>query len=220
MTTADDLLAAASAVLLDFDGPITALMPPPLNAEAAELAREALGNRSLPEAVARTTDHLEVLRYAAEHHPGLAPTVEAACTAAEVECAKTSEPSPEADGLITGGVQRGIPLAVVSNNSTAAVRAFLDRLGWTPHFAAFACREPSSFDRLKPDPYLVIQALARVEQTPERAVFVGDSVSDIVAGHAAGIQVIGLGKTPERADQLADSGADALLVRGLRDQAM
>ena len=51
-------------------------------------------------------------------------------------------------------------------------------------------------------------------------MFVGDSVSDIVAGHAAGIQVIGLGKTPERADQLADSGADALLVRGLRDQAM
>jgi len=213
MSTAEDLLAAASAVLLDFDGPITALMPPPLNAQAAERAREALGSRLLPEPVARTTDHLEVLRYAARHYPDVVLAVEAACTAAEVECAKTSEPSPEADDLITGAVQRGIPLAVVSNNSTDAVRTFLDRFAWTPHFAAFACREPSSFDRLKPDPYLVIHALARIKQRSERALFVGDSMSDVVAGHAAGLAVVGLGKTPERAEQLRTSGADAIILR-------
>lgn len=213
MTTAEDLLAAAGAVLLDFDGPITALMPPPLNAEAAERARNALGTHLLPETVARTTDHLEVLRYAAQHHPDLALVVEAACTAAEVECAKTSEPSPVAEDLITGAAQRGIPLAVVSNNSTTAVITFLDRLGWTPQFAAFACREPSSIDRLKPDPYLVVQALARVRERPERAVFVGDSVSDVAAGHAAGTRVVGLGKTSLRAHELQASGADFVIYR-------
>ncbi|WP_306512582.1 HAD family hydrolase [Janibacter hoylei] len=213
MRSPQELLDEASAVLLDFDGPLTALMPSPLNAQAAERARAALRNIDLPEDIAATTDHLAVLRFAVNHHPDRALTVESACTDAEVQCARLSEPSPEASFLVEQAESREIPLAIVSNNSTSAVRVFLDRFGWTSKFAALSCRESNALDRLKPDPYLVKQALRLLAITPHRAVFVGDSLSDVDAGHAAKVAVIGLAKSPTRATQLEESGADAVIHR-------
>ena len=63
MTTARELLHDADALLLDFDGPVAALMPPPANARAADLARGPLAGVAIPSPVAETTDHLAVLGY-------------------------------------------------------------------------------------------------------------------------------------------------------------
>jgi HAD superfamily hydrolase (TIGR01509 family) len=213
MTTAAELIANAKALLLDFDGPVTALMPPPLNTKAADQARAALAGIELPEAIATTTDHLTVLRFTAEHFPGRLASVEGSCTEAEVACARESDPSPEIRDLLSGAERREVPVAIVSNNSEAAVRVFLDRAIWARAVKVLACRTPAKVPRMKPDPYLVREAMALLNVRPADCVFVGDSVSDVIAGQRAGVQVVGLAKTPQRGVELMQAGCSALITR-------
>jgi HAD superfamily hydrolase (TIGR01509 family) len=218
MTTAAELIANAKALLLDFDGPVTALMPPPLNAQAAAQAREALAGVDLPSEIRATTDHLAVLRFTVEHVPDRLSVVEHACTQAEVSCSEWSEPSPEIRGLLAGAGERAIPVAIVSNNSEEAVRTFLDRFEWARDVRTLACRTPGTVSRMKPDPYPVLTALRHVGADPKQCVFVGDSVSDVEAGHAAGVPVIGLAKTAMRGEELANAGAEAILERVVKER--
>lgn len=213
MSTAAELIANAKALLLDFDGPITALMPPPLNAQAADEARAALDGIELPGEVLSTTDHLAVLRWTFEHAVSRLVTVEEACTAAEVECARISEPSPEIEWLFEQAAQASIPVAVVSNNSEVSVRTFLDRFNWLDRFAAIACRTPETRRLLKPHPFLVLAATELLDVPPQDCVFVGDSPSDMHAGRAAGVAIIGLVKTSGRRAGLVDAGAMVLIER-------
>ena len=213
MKTAEELIASAKALLLDFDGPVTALMPPPLNAEAADAARAPLKGLSLPSDVQESTDHLAVLRWTFKNAPSRMGDVERACTSTEVECARSSQPSPEIKWLLEQAKQRPIPLAIVSNNSEEAVRTFLDRYAWSGCFTAYACRTPETSGLLKPHPFLVTAATRLLEIAPRDCVFVGDSTSDIHAGHAAGVAVIGLAKSPGPQSQLNLAEADAIVVR-------
>jgi len=207
MTPAQALLARADALLLDFDGPIAALMPPPANAEAATRARVELAGLRLPAEIQSTTDHLAVLRYAAEHHPDRVRALEAICTAAEANAARTCKPSKHARGLLEFAEARDIPVAVVSNNADAAVREFFVRHGWSHHPRAYACRTPETIDWLKPSPRLLQLAadVMRIDLT--RAVFIGDAVSDVFAGRAVGVPVIGLAKHDQRRSELLHAGA-------------
>ncbi len=213
MTTAAELIASSKALLLDFDGPVTALMPPPANAYAADHARAALEGVELPEEIASTTDHLTVLRFTAERFPDRLPIVERGCTEAEVACARECDPSPEIRGLLASAERGAIPVAIVSNNSEAAVRVFLSRFEWASGIKTLACRTPAEVSRMKPDPYLVAEAAALLDVDPGECAFVGDSVSDVRAGQAAGVSVIGLAKTVRRGQELSAAGADALLTR-------
>src|SRR5690606_38833421 len=85
------LLRSNAAILLDFDGPITRLMPPPANAELAEAARKPLRQAGieLPGELAASTEHLAVLRFAATQSPELVLRVDTVCTTGEVEAAQT-----------------------------------------------------------------------------------------------------------------------------------
>lgn len=213
MTTAEELIANAKALLLDFDGPVTALMPAPLNAEAAAAARVPLQGLQLPEDILDAADHLAVLRWTFQNATSRLGEVEQACTSAEVTCAQTSQPSPEIEWLLEEAKRRTIPLAIVSNNSEEAVRAFLDRFAWSDRFAAYACRTPETSRFLKPHPFLVIAASRLLDIEPGDCVFIGDSVSDVLAGHAASVKTIGLAKTPARGAELAHAGADGLIAR-------
>lgn len=213
MNEAAEIIAGARALFLDFDGPITALMPPPLNAHAAERARIALHETSLPDEISTTTDHLAVLHFVAAHRPDRYNSVERACTEEEIDCARRSQPSPEAQALFEDAQRRSVPVAVVSNNSAEAVREFLHRFSWSAEVKAFACRTTEVGDRLKPDPFLVQRAMTLLRVPAADCVFVGDSVSDVQAGSAAGVRVIGLAKTPERGRQLLAAGAIALIER-------
>jgi HAD superfamily hydrolase (TIGR01549 family) len=161
-----------------------------------------------------TVPHLAVLRFAAEHVPGRLSVVERSCTEAEVDCARASDPSPEIRDLLADAARRETPVAIVSNNSEAAVRVFLDRFEWSRAIKMLACRTPLKVARMKPDPYLVTEAAALLGVDPGDCAFVGDSVSDVRAGQAAGVSVIGLAKTARRGQELDAAGVDALLTRG------
>lgn len=213
MTDAAEIIAKAGALLLDFDGPITALMPPPMNAEAASRVRAALRHSALPGEIQTTTDHLAVLRYVAEYVPAELNRIEQVCSSAEIDCARRSQPSREIRMLLGNAHRQAVPLAVVSNNSQSAVEAFLQRFSWTEPIEVLACRTPTTVLRLKPDPYLVKTAIQQLGVEAAHCVFVGDSATDVEAGRAAGVQVIGLAKTPQRGQELLDAGAVALIKR-------
>jgi len=209
--TAAELLREADALLLDFDGPLASLMPPPVNAEAADRVRRTLAGVDLPLEMIQTTDHLALLRWARLNATErLVLDVEQACTGVELEAAEVCEPGWHARGLIEFIRNHGIAAAVVSNNSDQAVRMFLARHGWLEFFGAIASRTPATIDWMKPSPALVNLALDVLHVDARGALIIGDSVGDVVAGKGAGVGVIALAKNDARAQELAQAGADTV----------
>ncbi|WP_182920326.1 HAD family hydrolase [Nocardioides cavernaquae] len=212
MMSAIDLLSRARAFLLDFDGPIAALMPSPANELAAREARRPLMGVDLPLEIESASDHLAVLRWArlnADDATSLA--VEAACTEVEIDAAGKCDPSPTGARLFELASELDIPIAVVSNNSTLSVHVFLDRVGWLDQVDVLACRTPETVDLIKPSPHLLRIAADALRIPIEDTVFVGDSVSDVIASKAAGCPVLGLAKNERRRMELVGGGADQVI---------
>ncbi len=211
MTDARDLILAARAVLLDFDGPVTPLMPAPLNMQTADVARAALARHGIdPGEVQATSDHLAIIRWAGTHAPAALPDVEAACTAAEVEAARTSRPTPGAHDLMAALHAAGVPTVIVTNNAASAARTYLERWNLTTYVRGVVGRPEHEPALMKPNPHTVKTALQIAQATPADAVLIGDSVSDVEVAHVAGIRSIGYAKNPRRGDELAAAGAGAL----------
>jgi phosphoglycolate phosphatase-like HAD superfamily hydrolase len=134
----------------------------------------------------------------------------------ERTAARIAEPSAHAADLLDFGVRSRVPVAVVSNNADAAVREFFGVHGWMPRVGSFACRTLENVRQMKPDPYLLLAACTALGIRPARSVFVGDSVSDVTAGHACDMPVIGIAKNAQRAVDLIDAGAHAVVHLGDR----
>ncbi|WP_336036483.1 HAD family hydrolase [Halobacterium yunchengense] len=81
-------------------------------------------------------------------------------------------------------VRRGI----VSTNQHRTIEEILDVHGIREHFGAYYGREmePASLRKKKPDSHYLDCALADLGVDPERALFVGDSQSDVEAARNAG----------------------------------
>lgn len=82
----------------------------------------------------------------------------------------------------------GHPLAIVTSKTGWLARRGLDHVGLGPHFDVIVGCD--ACERHKPDPEPVFAALAQLAYEADEAVFVGDSVHDMVAGNAAGVATI------------------------------
>ena len=108
----------------------------------------------------------------------------------------------------------GHPVAIVTSKTTTMTRRGLDVSGLTPHFdTIIGC---DVCERHKPDPQPVEIALQRLGYQPDDAVFVGDSVYDMLAGNAAGVTTIAALWGPFTRDDLAASKPAHYLER-IRD---
>jgi len=65
--------------------------------------------------------------------------------------------------------------------------------------------------QLKPHPRLVRTGLEMVGAEAQRAIFVGDSTSDIEAGKRAGVPTIGYSSRPDKRERLTAACADAVI---------
>lgn len=86
--------------------------------------------------------------------------------------------------------QRGLRLGVATNDTEAAARRHMDRLGATQHFDQII-----GFDSGyggKPAPGMVLGFCQSAGIVPERCVMVGDSLHDLHAGRAAGAITVGV----------------------------
>jgi phosphoglycolate phosphatase len=102
----------------------------------------------------------------------------------------------------------GATLVVCTNKQTGLSVALLEALGIANRFAAIV--GPDTALAAKPDARHLIVAIEAGGGSPDRAVMVGDSVSDAGAARAAGVPLIlvSFGYTPVPAREL---GADVLI---------
>lgn len=214
MISAARLVANASGVLLDFDGPITPLMPPPANKEAAEDARAAMrdAGAEVPPELADSTDHLAILRAAADFGPEVLRAVEDACMAAEIECAKTATSTPGAHEFLWRCYDDDQRVVIVSNNAAEAVCAYLDRWDLNDLVTAVLGRSRYRPDLMKPHPFVVDAALEVLNLNPANTVLIGDAVTDMQVARSVGTRAIGYAKRAGRASDLAEAGADAVVL--------
>ncbi len=99
-------------------------------------------------------------------------------------------------------------LAVLTNKPDPLARPILEALGLAPRFAAIVGQ--GAFPFLKPDPRTLTETIRLAGGTPERAVMVGDSETDIATARAANIPVVAVtfGYTPV---PVASFGPDRLI---------
>ena len=105
----------------------------------------------------------------------------------------------------------GHPLAVVTSKGDMLARRGLELVGIAAHFETIVSCD--SCTRHKPHPEPVLTALERLGYEPGEAVFVGDSVHDIEAGNAAGVETVAALWGPFSREQLAVAGPDRFIER-------
>ncbi len=207
------VLAGTRCLLLDFDGPICdvfAGLPAPT--AAGRLIR-LIGDSHVPVPadVAGSGDPLRVFSWASAADPGLGARVEAELT--ELECAAVAiaTPTPHAPEVLSAARASGRLVAVVSNNSERAVRAYLAAHGLDDGVDAVAARTSPDAALLKPSPHLVGKALAALGAVPAEAVLVGDLGTDVRAALLAGVRPIGYASKPGVRATLRQAGAQAVV---------
>lgn len=209
-----EILAAVTLVLLDFDGPVCKVFTQPSAKEAAAHIRqayaEAHGSASAS-LLLQDDDPLEVIRDAAVRQLQHADELEATLSAIEVKAVKQAGHTPHAEEAMSALTGRGIRLAAVSNNSTAALQQHFADRGLTHSVSPIIGREPGHVVQMKPDPYTLRVAIRQHQVSPEAVAMVGDSPSDMQAARAAGTYAIGYANKPGKAVKLQRAGADVII---------
>lgn len=102
--------------------------------------------------------------------------------------ARLSRPFPGVEVALDALTAAGAKLAICTNKRASLALKLLDELALAPHFAALAT--PETVGAVKPDPAHLLAAIEGAGGRPERAVMVGDSLSDARAARAAGVRLI------------------------------
>jgi len=98
--------------------------------------------------------------------------------------------TPGARALLEYLQERDIALVVATSADDSEMRALLEQGGLEDLFAAHTTKDDAA--ESKPDPDIVLAALARADALPDSTVMVGDTPYDIEAAHRAGVRAIAL----------------------------
>jgi HAD superfamily hydrolase (TIGR01509 family) len=199
--------------LLDFDGPVCSIFAglpaPSVAGELVELLRS--GGVDPPGEIASEPDPLAVIRWTGYHcDPQLTTAVEDALTALELRAVQSATPTPHGHDVIRAARGKGVPVAIVSNNSGRAVSAYLALHDLADLVERVNGRPYARPEMMKPEPWMILDAVRAVGGELAACVLVGDSMSDIMAARAAGVQVIGLANRPRKVVPFAI--ADAVIT--------
>ncbi|WP_411267264.1 HAD family hydrolase [Actinoplanes sp. KI2] len=176
-------------MLLDFDGPVCAIFAGyPAPRVAADLvALLDIERVAVPPEERSESDPLAVLRWVGEACPAdLTVMIEETLCAAELHAAAVAAPTPFGREVILGAVARGVPVAIVSNNSAAAVEAYLTAHDLAAYVAPIIGRTYGDPGRVKPNPAPVLAAVRALGAEARSCVLVGDSITDVEAARPPG----------------------------------
>ncbi|GIF75299.1 HAD family hydrolase [Asanoa siamensis] len=201
------LIRDRSLLLLDFDGPVCSVFAGyPARSIASEL-RQMTG--------VNTTDFNDendplrlLMRLSRVARPEVTQMVANALREKEILAIETAMPTPGSAELIRAARASGRQIAIVSNNSIGAIHAYLASHGLASSIDHVSARyDGMNPARLKPDAELLRRALAATGVAPDRAIFIGDSLSDVAAGTASNIHTIGYANRRSKKDALRAAGA-------------
>src|SRR5699024_6403223 len=206
MTPALRALHTAEHVLMDFDGPICAVFAQVTDAEVANALRTSLAahGHPVPRKLATTTDPFAILADVANAAADMTRLIEAELSHWERHAVIHAERTPGIAEVMRRIHESGRSVTVVSNNAASAVRTYINTAGLTQYVTGISAREPGDVGRLKPDPYLLNQAMAMQQTPPERCIMIGDSATDIDAATATSMPAIGYADTSDKVDALTD----------------
>jgi beta-phosphoglucomutase-like phosphatase (HAD superfamily) len=205
-TSLQQIIASTRHLLLDFDGPVCAVFAGTPAPHVAKQLRDSLtaAGFTVPDDAEDQDDPLEVFRAVARASDAAAVLAQHILTALEVRAVKTARPTRGSADLIITGYRTGRTVTIVSNNSGPAISAYLadHRLG--NYIKAVVARDDHDPDRMKPSPYRVREAVGQLGAEPRECALIGDSTSDVMAGHLAGVPVIGYANKPGKVHALAE----------------
>ncbi len=206
---------AGATIVFDLDGTLVESAPDLVSTLNVLLAREGLAPLPLARArdmIGQGAKALLAKGFAAEgqilREPRLSTLFEAFIAHYRDHIADASHAFPGVEAALTSLAEAGAKLAVCTNKRTDLSVALLSALGLADRFAAIV--GPDSAGAAKPEPRHLLAAIEQAGGRPDRAIMVGDSVSDAGAARGAGVPLIlvSFGYTPVPA---ADLGADVLI---------
>ncbi|PPJ07739.1 hypothetical protein C5E44_29400 [Nocardia nova] len=205
------VLASKNLLLLDFDGPICSVFSGLSNREAARRLARQLDDH-VPRELLDTDDPFDVLHFATSIDAEVGQRIEHEFAEIEVEAIATAAPTPGATDVIGQASVSGYTVAIVSNNSVAAIDAYLTQHHLKPCVQGVFARTSFDVSKLKPSPYLLDVALASLGATRKQAVFVGDSTTDLEAARSAAISSIAFANRTEKVARFARYPAVAVIT--------
>jgi HAD superfamily hydrolase (TIGR01509 family) len=215
--TLAELVGRARCLLIDFDGPICSVFAghPAVTVaqQLHEIIRERLDGELPPSVAALSSDPLQILgQVDALDDEELTRAVADACRDAESAAVARARPTAGAEDLLRAAYHSGRRVVIVSNNASQAVETYLRDHDLTRYIDGVAARFDGMPPRLlKPHPFLIERGLTTVHAQPADALFIGDSVTDVEAGQAAGTPTIGYANKPGKHQRLTDAGAEAVI---------
>ncbi|MEM7222981.1 MAG: HAD-IA family hydrolase [Pseudomonadota bacterium] len=117
-------------------------------------------------------------------------------------------PFPQAGETLAALKAEGHRLGVVTGKSAAGLDRSLDLLQWR---ALFDDLQPADNAPGKPDPTLILRAVAALNAHPAETVMVGDTTYDMIMAGRAGVSAIGVGWGYHRPALLMQEGADLVV---------
>jgi pyrophosphatase PpaX len=123
-------------------------------------------------------------------------------------------PFPYVDETLAELRRRGYMLGVVTSKGRPTVHLTMGRYGIDRYIKTLVTED--DVVQHKPHPEPVLRALAEIQVAPEQALFVGDSVFDIMAGQAAGTKTGAALWGPFPREELASLRPDYML-ESMRD---
>ena len=121
-------------------------------------------------------------------------------------------PAERASIVVAADNFHGRTVTIVSNNSVEAILAYLDAHDTPAHIRTIYGREDADPAHMKPHPYQIHRAVSGLPYgvSPGQCALIGESTSDVTAGHLARAVVIGYASEPSKIDLLRAAEADAI----------
>ena len=213
MTRLIEVVSGTKALLLDFDGPVCSVFA----GYAADLVAEDLRNSlrregvTFPPDIAASRDPLQVLRWVGDTHPGITQLADDVLTAVERRAVATAEPTVGSSEVILTAARTGRQVAIVSNNSQAAITDYLEHHQLASHVRIVIGRAHAQPALMKPHSHSVARALDKLGVSASASVLVGDSPTDIEAARMIHVRAVGYAKDPARARGLCEAQADIVI---------
>ena len=107
--------------------------------------------------------------------------------------------------------ERGIRMALSTNNFEYIVTPVIERLGIMPYMNEIVCSDSENVKSVKPAPDIAFEAMRRTDSLPEKTLVVGDSIYDIQMGVAAGTATCGVTFGSHSKEALLEAGATCLI---------